>query len=166
MQKDDLELKVRWYTDPDIRRTLILDETLEIEKTHRWFERIEHDPSRCDLLIETTDGIALGVIGLVHIDRRQQTAEIVLTIGRKDYWGKGVMYDAEVLLLAWAFSRLGLEKVWAQARADNLASLITMKKIGFQLEGTLRQHVRIDGGRFDILQMGILKEEFERKYGV
>jgi RimJ/RimL family protein N-acetyltransferase len=156
-----LALKVRWYNDPEIRKTLILDERLELEGTRRWFERIAGDAGRCDLVIEMPEGTPVGLISLLHIDRRHKTAEIIVVIGEKDYWGKGVMAEAESLLMGWAFESLGLEKIWAQARPENLASLITMKKLGFQIEGTLRQDVIQDGRRIDILRLGLLKDEFK-----
>ncbi len=31
--KDDMELKVKWYNDPAINQTLIIEEPLELEKS-------------------------------------------------------------------------------------------------------------------------------------
>jgi RimJ/RimL family protein N-acetyltransferase len=161
MSEADLPLKVKWYNDPDIRKTLIVDEQFELDKTIEWFEAIKDSKSRLDLTIEVNDGKPIGLIGLVNIDRPHKTAEIVIVIGDKDYWGKGVMLEAESLLIEYAFSQMRLEKIWAQARTNNIASMITMKKLGFQVEGTLRQHVCLDGKREDIFQVGLLKEEFK-----
>ena len=62
MTEEDLSLKVVWYNDPDIRKTLILDEILEFEKTVQWFESIRDCHSRCDLTIETDSGVPIGLI--------------------------------------------------------------------------------------------------------
>lgn len=160
MTQADLPLKVRWYNDPEIRQTLILDERLELEKTRQWFEAVRDSASRLDLMIET-EAQPIGQISLVNIDARHQTAEIVLVIGEKAYWGKGVMLEAESLLIRWAFETLGLRKIWAQTRPENIASLITMKKLGFQVEGTLRSEKIIAGRRIDILHLGLLPEDFK-----
>ena len=160
MTVDDLPLKVKWYNDPDIRKTLIIDETLQLDKTIDWFNAIDGSQTRLDLMIESPEGIPIGVIGLVEIDQRHLTAEIFIVIGNKDYWGKGVMLEAESLLIDWAFNKLGLSKIWAQARAANIASMITMKKLGFQVEGTLRQHFILSGRPEDFFQVGLLKNEF------
>ncbi len=161
MEESVLALKVQWYNDPEIRKTLILDEKLELERTRRWFERIRRDPARLDLVIETPEGVPIGLIGLLNIDLNHKTAEIIVVIGEKDCWGKGIMYEAESLLIEWAFNMFGLEKIWALARTENLASLITMKKLGFQIEGTLRQEVLLNDGRIDVLRLGLVKNEFK-----
>jgi len=159
--KADLENRVRWFNDPDVRETLIINEQFELGKTIRWFEKIQPDDSRVEFVIETTRKIPVGVIGLAGIDFTHRTAEIYIVIGQKEFWGKGLMLEAECLLINWAFNFLGLEKIWAQTRPDNIASLITMKKIGFQVEGTLRNEKIVNGQRTTVLHLGLLREDFK-----
>jgi RimJ/RimL family protein N-acetyltransferase len=161
MTVDDIADKVRWYNDPQIKQSLVLDESFELEKSKQWFAGVKDLPTRVDLVIESLDGRSIGLIGLVNVDARNRTAEIVLVIGETDYWGKGVMLEAESLLIGWAFSELKLEKIWAQTRPENIASLITMKKLGFQIEGTLRKEKVIAGQRVDIVHLGLLPSEFK-----
>lgn len=161
MTKADLPLKVQWYNDPEIRKTLILDEILELEKTIQWFESVEKSDSRLDLIIETESAEPIGQISLVNINYYHKIAEIVLVIGNPSYWGKGVMFEAESLLIRWAFEQLGMEKIWAQTRPENIASLITMKKLGFQIEGTLRQEKIVGGKRIDVITLGLLPKKFK-----
>lgn len=161
MTADDLPLKVQWYNDPAVRQTLILNEVLQLDKTLQWFEAVKESESRLDLMIEWQSTKPVGQISLVNIDHREKTAEIVLVIGDKDYWGKGVMLEAESLLIGWAFESLGMQKIWAQTRPENIASLITMKKLGFQIEGTLRKEKILGGQRIDIVHLGLLPGEFK-----
>jgi RimJ/RimL family protein N-acetyltransferase len=161
LNKTDIENRVRWFNDPDIRKTLIISEQFELKKTIRWFEKIQHDNSRVEFIMETPQKAPVGVIGLAGIDSTHRTAEIYLVIGQKEFWGKGLMFEAESLLINWAFNYLGLEKIWAEARPENIASLITMKKIGFNVEGTLRSEKVVDGTRIDTLRLGLLKNDFK-----
>ncbi|MCE5185830.1 MAG: GNAT family N-acetyltransferase [Planctomycetaceae bacterium] len=165
MTAADLDRKVRWFNDPQINRTLILDEPLELAKSIQWFRRVQDSPARLDLVIEADASEPIGLISLIDISARHRTAEIFIVIGSKDYWGKGVMLQAESLLIEWAFSRLGLEKIRAQARPDNVASLVTMKKLGFHIEGTLRKDKIVAGSRIDIVHLGLLREEFKAARG-
>ncbi|MBE3144293.1 MAG: GNAT family N-acetyltransferase [Planctomycetes bacterium] len=165
LNKADIENRVRWFNDPDVRKTLIVSEQFELGKTIRWFEKIQADDSRVELIIETPQNTAVGVVGLAGIDSTHRTAEIYIVIGQKELWGKGVMLEAECLLIDWAFNSRGLEKIWAEARLDNIASVITMKKIGFQIEGTLRCDKIVDGRRIDVLRLGLLKNEFKDTAG-
>ena len=153
--------KVAWFNDTDVSKTLLLNEKLELGKTLQWFEKASRDDSRRDFVIETAEAEPIGIIGLVGIDSVNQTAEIYLVIGEKEYWAKGVMLEAESLLIKWAFDELGLHKIWALARADNIASIITMKKMGFQVEGALRQEKYISDKHLDVLRVGLLKDEFK-----
>jgi RimJ/RimL family protein N-acetyltransferase len=160
LEKGDMALKVKWFNDPEVNKTLVVTEKFELEKSIQWFKKVANDPSRRDFIIETRQLEPIGVIGLVHIDKVHNTAEIYIVIGQKDYWGKGVMLEAESLLIDWAFKELGLYKISAPALPANVASIITMKKLGFQIEGTLREDKFLDGKRVDIIQLGLLRDEF------
>ena len=161
--KTDIENRVRWFNDPDIRKTLIISEHFELEKTIRWFEKLQNDGTRAELAIETLQKVPVGIAGLAGIDSVHRTAEIYLVIGQKEFWGKGVMLEAECLLIDWAFNSLGLEKIWAVARPENIASVITMKKMGFQIEDALRSEKLVDGKRIDILHLGLLRNDFKNQ---
>lgn len=161
LDKTDLENRIRWFNDPDVRKTLIVSERFELDKTIGWFEQVQQDDSRVELIIETQQNTAVGIVGLSGISSVHRAAEIYLVIGQKEFWGKGVMLEAECLLIDWAFSSLGLEKIWAEARSENVASVITMRKIGFQIEGTLRCDKIVDGRRIDVLRLGLLKNDFK-----
>ncbi len=161
LNKVDIENRVRWFNDTDVRKTLIISERFELEKTICWFKKMQDDDSRLEFVIETTEKTSVGIIGLAGIDSTHWTAEIYIVIGQKEFWGKGVMLEAECLLIDWAFNSKGLEKIWAEARPENVASVITMKKIGFQVEGTLRSEKLVDGKRIDVLRLGLLKNDFK-----
>ncbi len=161
MQKSDIELKIKWFNDPQINKTLVITEKFELDKSLKWFDKAVKDQSRRDFMIETLDGELIGLTGLMHIDNVHNTAEIYLVIGEKSYWGKGVMLEAEELLIGWAFDNINLHKITAPALAENVASIITMKKLGFEIEGTLRQEKFLQDRRVDIIQLGLLRDEFK-----
>ena len=161
LESRDLPLKVNWFNDPDISSTLILDEPLELDKTIRWFEKIKNESSRIDWVIEDKKNHPIGLISLVGIDRVQKSAEIFIVIGEKDYWGKGVMLEAETTAIKWAFDVLSLDKIWAHARADNIASIITMKKLGFMINKALTKEQIIKGQKVDILHFDLLRGDFK-----
>jgi len=161
LEKADLELKIRWYNDPQVNQTLLLQEQLVLDKTLKWFDTISRDRSRVDLIIENSDSQPIGIAGLVNIDHVNRTAESIIVIGETDYWGQGVMIEALELLLTWSFEKLNLDKIWALALPTNIASIITMKKLGYQIEGTLREEKYVNGKRIDILRLGLLRKDFQ-----
>jgi ribosomal-protein-alanine N-acetyltransferase len=161
LSKADIENRVKWFNDPDVRKTLIINERFKLEKTIQWFEKIQSDDSRLEFVIETLQKVPIGIIGLAGINRTHKTAEIYIVIGQKEFWGKGVMLEAECLLIDRAFNSLGLEKIWAEIRSDNVASIITMKKIGFEIEGTLRNEKIVNNQRVTVLRLGLQMDDFK-----
>lgn len=160
MEKSDLELKVRWYNDPDVNKTLIIEELLELDKSLKWFDKAKDDDSRRDFVIETLDGEPIGITGLLGINCKHGTAECTCVIGEKKFWGKGLGSIVHSLLLQFAFEELGLNKVWGTVYTNNVAIIRIVEKLGFKIEGTLRQEKMIAGKRIDLHRIGVLKKEF------
>jgi len=160
LEKRDIELKVKWYNDPEVNKTLILNEKLALDKSLEWFDKAVCNDSRRDFIIETKDGEPVGLIGLLGIDRRHGTAECFCVIGEKKFWGKGIGTEAHSLLIQWAFDELNLHKIWAVVYTNNAAVLKIIEKLGFKVEGTLREEKYIGGKRIDLFRIGLLRNEF------
>ena len=161
LEKRDMELKVKWYNDPEVNRTLILNEKLLLDKSLQWFDKADCDDSRRDFIIETEGGESVGLIGLLGIDRLHGTAECFCVIGQKEVWGKGIGTQAHSLLIPWAFDELDLHKIWAVVYTNNAAVLKLVKKLGFKIEGTLREEKYISGKRIDLCRIGLMRNEFK-----
>jgi len=160
IEKADMANKVKWFNDPEVNRTLLIDEPLDLARTVEWFEKHSDDYSRRDFVIESTEGNPIGITGLVHINRTHGTAECYCVIGEKAYWGKGLGTEVHRLLIDWGFKNLGLHKVWADIRAENTAIIRVVEKLGFKVEGTLRQEKCVGGKRVDVVRIGVLRDEF------
>lgn len=102
----------------------------------------------------------IGNVTLNRIDWVRRTADTGLIIGRREWWGKGYAFEAWSLILEYAFQRLGLRKIVAGAAVENAASVTTLEKLGFKIEGTLRQEILVDGEYRDVVLLGLLREEF------
>ena len=160
LREADLPLRVKWYNDPDVRKTLTVTERFELEKTRRWFQSVRDNPGRVDFFLETPDGKPMGVTGLLNIDRTHATAECFCVIGEKGFWGGGLGTEIHSVLIAWAFEHLNLEKIWATIRTNNPAIYKVVQKLGFRIEGTLRKELRLEGTRQDVHRIGLLRDEF------
>jgi len=160
VQKNDMINKVRWFNDPQVNKTLLLEESLDLNRTLKWFEEHAGDDARREFIVESTQGESIGITGLLHINRRHGTAECYCIIGEKAYWGKGIGTEVHKLLVDWGFKNLGLNKIWADIRAENIAIVKVIEKLGFKVEGTLRQERIIDGSRIDVVRIGLLRDEF------
>jgi RimJ/RimL family protein N-acetyltransferase len=106
----------------------------------------------------------VGFAQLVKIDHRMRRAGIGIGIGKKNIWGQGIGKTALRILLDYAFTVKGLERVYAEVFSFNQRSRRLMERVGFQQEGLLRQHDIHNGVRQDTYIFGMLKPEFYQKY--
>ncbi len=103
----------------------------------------------------------IGNIKIDFHDKKANVSELGLLIGNKNYWGKGIGYEACKLAINYGFNTMNLRKIYLAVYENNLNAKKLYEKIGFKLEGTLRKHVLADGKLCDKYLMGIFKEEFK-----
>jgi [ribosomal protein S5]-alanine N-acetyltransferase len=83
-------------------------------------------------------GSAVGGLGFVPgSDVERFSAEVGYWLG-EEVWGRGVVTEALTMFTRYAFSDLGLLRIFALPLADNAASIRVLEKAGFRVEGTLR----------------------------
>lgn len=75
-------------------------------------------------------------------------------------WGRGYATEVARALLSWAFDTLDLNRVQAEADTRNAASARVLTKLGFVLEGTLREDCIVDGVVSDSWVFGLLRREW------
>jgi RimJ/RimL family protein N-acetyltransferase len=59
-----------------------------------------------------------------------------------------------------AFAKLNLRKLYTGMVKGNEASKRTFEKVGFKVEGVLREHSYFDGKSHDCYRMGLLMSEY------
>jgi RimJ/RimL family protein N-acetyltransferase len=87
-------------------------------------------------------------------------AWVSIGLGLSADWGKGYGTDAMRLLLRYAFSELNLERVSLSTYGYNERAQRSYLKAGFTLEGRQRESLRRDDLRWDMVYMGILRDEW------
>jgi ribosomal-protein-alanine N-acetyltransferase len=110
-------------------------------------------------IVRRKSGRLIGAIGLT-LDRRNENAELGYWIGRR-YWNRGYATEAAEIMLMYGFTELGINKVHAHHFVRNPASGRVLERIGMKREGLLRQHVKKGDTFEDIVQYGILREEYQ-----
>ncbi|WP_404286014.1 GNAT family N-acetyltransferase [Glutamicibacter arilaitensis] len=75
-------------------------------------------------------------------------------------WGNGYATEAADVLLRWAFGALDLNRVQSEADTRNVASARVLEKLGFILEGTLREDCIVNGVVSDSWVYGLLKRDW------
>lgn len=94
----------------------------------------------------TVDDSAIGGIGLsLGHDIERTSAELGYWIG-EPYWGRGIATMAIEAVTRYAFSQLGLVRLFAVPFVENVASCRALEKAGYEREGLLRRSAVKDGG--------------------
>lgn len=106
------------------------------------------------------DDKLIGTLGLFLIKWTHRTAMLGIVIGEPEYWGKGYGSDAVNLILGYAFRELNLYRVGLGVMSYNTRAIRAYEKAGFTLEGRTRGAICRDNQRFDMLNYGILAEEW------
>ena len=164
IERDDLPRFVEWFSDPEVRRHLLVYLPFSLAQEERWFENLLGRLERQEIVllaIETAKGVHIGNTGLHSIDWKNRSAELGIAIGEKAYWNQGYGTDAIRTLLNLAFREMNLHRVFLRVDVDNLRGVRCYEKAGFQREGTLRDGVFREGTYHDQHVMSILRSEFE-----
>ncbi|MET1058834.1 MAG: GNAT family N-acetyltransferase [Nocardioides sp.] len=114
-----------------------------------WLEEQATEPrTGWTFAVTEPGGEPFGSVGLYR--QGQHDAETGFAISR-DRWGSGYATEAAEALLRFGFDTLGLHRIWATCRPENVGSYRVLEKIGMQREGRLRDHVLIRGAWQDSL---------------
>ena len=109
----------------------------------------------------------IGTITLQPIDPKRshhRTTNIGVTIS-PPYQNKG--YGSEAILWAaeWGFLHANLHRIGIEAFAWNEGAWKLYERLGFVMEGRMRECVWADGGWGDVVSMGMLVGEWRGRYG-
>jgi RimJ/RimL family protein N-acetyltransferase len=124
-------------------------------------ELMKDDPRNLFFIIRALDDDRIiGEIGLDGISYVHGNTYVGIGIGERDYWGKGFGTDAMNVLLRYAFTELNLYRVSLTVFEYNLRALRSYEKCGFKVEGRSRQSFHREGRRWDLIHMGILRDDW------
>ena len=101
--------------------------------------------------------------GFLDIDNLNQTAEVGIFIGNKNYWDKGYGTEALNLLLDYGFNALNLYNVMLKVYSCNKRAIRSYEKAGFKQVGIRRKALHRNREKYDILFMDLLVDEFYEK---
>lgn len=165
IEREDLPRFVEWLNDPEVLQGLLMATPLSLVQEQGWFDALRSHPVEehpLGIEISTAEGWHLiGNLSLMHLDWRSRQAEVGIFIGDKAYWNQGYGRDAMVLLLRHAFYNLGLNRVYLRVYETNPRAQHSYRKAGFVQEGLLRQAHFQNGKFIDVLQMSVLRSEWQ-----
>ncbi|MCC6383801.1 MAG: GNAT family N-acetyltransferase [Bacteroidia bacterium] len=123
-----------------------------------WYKRMEHDRTGkwwAICLQGTTE--LIGTAGIYNIEKNHRKGELGYWL-LPGYWHKGYISEAVKLIIDFSFNSLNLHRIEATVETENIASIKTLLKLGFHLEGTQRESEWKANRWIDLHQFALLHE--------
>jgi RimJ/RimL family protein N-acetyltransferase len=95
----------------------------------------------------TLDDAVVGLIGLHSWSHGHRRAELGYDLARSQ-WGRGIAAEAGEAVIRHGFATMNLHRIEAHTIADNHRSVRLLRRLGFRLEGRLRDYSLEDDGAY------------------
>lgn len=164
LERSDLNATyLGWLNDAGVTRYL---ETGAFPTTLQDLEKFYQGVtgSRTEVMFAIADGKShkhIGNVKLGPIDWVHRRAMFGIMIGEKDYWGKGAGEEVTRLMVEYAFCRLNLRRIGLVVFEEHEPAVRCYQKIGFKVEGCLREQMFHEGRYKNHLYMGLLRSEYK-----
>ncbi|MCY4146779.1 MAG: GNAT family protein [Chloroflexi bacterium] len=132
----------------------------EVQGIIDWAEAIfaERTGIRWALTLKPDDRL-VGTCGFHLYSQTRHCAEIGYEL-HSSYWRRGLMSEAAAAVMRFCFDRLWLHRLAADATEGNVASAALLQKLGFSLEGVLRERVFWRGGHHNLWLFSLLEPDY------
>lgn len=170
VSRDDLELLFHWANDEELTKlghgsSSAYQNNNPKEDIEAFYEKnLTAQPlweyGRVFMVYTLGTGEPIGKCDYHNLNPITRAAEVGLSIGEREYWGKGYGFDILKTMLKHLFQTLNLERVQLDTWSGNTQAIRLYEKAGFQPEGRLRRNEFVEGAYYDTILMGILRSEF------
>jgi len=106
----------------------------------------------------------IGNISLDEINYINRSAELTIVIGDKKSWGKGYGKEAARLICHHGFNVLNLKRISCGTFENNIGMQKLARYLGMTEEGRRRDAVFKHGRYMNIIEYGILRDEFVGRF--
>jgi RimJ/RimL family protein N-acetyltransferase len=171
----DPPVESKWTHDPEFMRMVNptnIVRPLSPAQVKKKYEKLEKDAAEGHTLFRfnvrtlpdeaALNGRLVGLAELYGAEWNHGTGNVRFGIGSPDDRRKGYGRETLRLLLRYAFDELNLYRLSAVTVEYNLAALALLKSEGFVDEVRRRGAVERDLRRWDMLHLGLLRDEWRR----
>lgn len=159
----DAEALFGIFSDPPVMRYLSTPPWPSIATAHELVERDLRAMATGEYLRlgleRKDDGALIGNCSVFNWSAQSRRAELGYTLARPA-WGQGFMHEALQAVVDYAFGPMQLNRLEADIDPRNQASARSLDRLGFQLEGLLRQRWIVAGEVSDTALYGLLQSDW------
>jgi len=157
---DDISTFMQWVNDSEIATNMAMHPQIISHETEKEIvERLAKDGNSFCIVDKEKDKV-IGTCGYAKEDLRNRNAEIGIMIGEKEYWSQGYGSDAIHLLLNFGFNIRNYNCISLTVFSFNKRAIACYKKVGFKLQGVMRDSLICGNQKYDRIYMDILASEY------
>ena len=154
-----------WFEDQEVCR---YNSHGKFFRNARWF-RDFYDSLNCEdqvvwAICHQDDG-HIGNVSLQSLSSINRNAEYAILIGSRNHWRKSAGLSASLAILRHGFMKLNLERIYCGTASGNVGMQRLALRLGMIEEGRRRKHLYLAGDWQDMLEYGVLRDEFMRAQG-
>ena len=129
--EDDAEELYKYASDPDVGPPAGWQPHTSVENSREIIRMVLSAPETYAVCLKE-DGKPIGSVGFHRNDLAEQDDEYELGywIG-KPFWGRGLIPEASLEMLRYAFEDLGMNRIWCGYYDGNIKSRCVQEKLGF-----------------------------------
>lgn len=158
MEPGDAAAQHRWLNDPDVVRHLAT--RYPVAESAIAARLVGGEPmtfANPRFTVEH-EGAPVGWVSLRDVTPESRNADLDLVVGEKSLWRNGLGTAAATAAVTFAFDKIGLHRVQAWVRADDVAGLRVAEKAGFTREGIARDRLFRQGAWHDCVLVARLAD--------
>jgi len=130
---EDAYTSYKWRNDPEVFKYTgtVYSEEITLEAELNWINNVitKKNDYRCAIIVDN------NYVGNIYItDMNDGEGEYHIFIGNKDYWGKGIAYQASKLIIQHGFEHLKLKSIFLNVKKENFVAIKLYKNLGFTIE--------------------------------
>lgn len=160
LNNNDKQKILNWVNNPRLRKLTGGVFPISDIEHEKWFESRLIDPINKVFGIENKiDFTTIGIVGLKNVDFINSSSEVYIYIGDEKYWGKGYGTEALHKLVEFGINELNLHRIYLYVFDYNERAISSYEKLGFKIEGILRDSLYKGGKYHNKILMSLLSNE-------
>jgi RimJ/RimL family protein N-acetyltransferase len=165
-QMDDAPVISTWDKNLGYLRDMMMAVAypFTLDDIQGWIQsRSANEPGFCVRLLDTDQ--LIGYCTYKDVRWASRHAKFAVGIGEPGMRGHGYGTDATRVLLRYGFMEMGLNCIALEVFSFNAAGVRAYEKVGFKLDGTMRDFLFRDGKFHDMHLMSMTRAEWDERYG-
>ncbi|MCB5182499.1 GNAT family N-acetyltransferase [Streptomyces antimicrobicus] len=163
--EDDVPALLPSFTDAEGARLTGSHGTFDEAGLRTWYRTRHDQDGRLDLaVVDRATGRTVGEAVLTAWDPDNESCSFRIGLVPGTY-GRGIGTEATRLLVGHGFEALGLHRISLEVYAFNPRARRAYEKVGFRVEGVMRDALLWEGERVDATLMSILAPEWRAHRG-